>query len=180
MKKGLSLLLVLCLVLGMSLISFGNSNTVTATVTNIKVFINGVEKEFIGANGKPANVIAVDGVSYVPLASIAQSFDKDVKWDGDTMSIHIGDKTAVVEEQAPSDVIHLKNGEWEIGDEIEAGEYYIYWSDGVEGSFVGVFKIKDGEQEVFEIEDNTKFKFENGMFINTFGMDVYLSKMPRK
>ena len=63
------------------------------TAPNIKIVIDGVVQNFKDANGNKVDPVVIDGVTYLPLRSVADAFGKEVSWDGNTSTITIGDST---------------------------------------------------------------------------------------
>jgi hypothetical protein len=89
---------ILTIIVGMSTPAFAAAKDVVkqlkATFTSggkpISLYINGV-KVVKDSTGKAVTPFVVDGVTYVPLKTVADALGKDVKWDATTASVKIND-----------------------------------------------------------------------------------------
>lgn len=59
---------------------------------NIKVYVDGGEVVPKDANGKVVEPFIINGTTYLPVRAVAESFQKDVVWDGATQSVYLGRK----------------------------------------------------------------------------------------
>lgn len=60
------------------------------TAPHFKVIIDGVTQSFKDANGNQVEPVTINGVTYLPLRSVADAFGKEVGWDSATSTITIG------------------------------------------------------------------------------------------
>lgn len=84
MKKGIvSLIIIVTLMVGTSSVLAFNSE-LKATVTNIKLFLNGkrVDKD----------IVIIGESSYLPVKAISEALGLEVSWDGENRAIHLSQK----------------------------------------------------------------------------------------
>ncbi len=62
-----------------------------ATYRDIKVYVDDKQIGYTASNGAYAEPFIVDGTTYIPLRLFSEKLGQDVKWDGDTSSIYIGE-----------------------------------------------------------------------------------------
>lgn len=58
--------------------------------TGLDIYIDGVEMHPTDANGKPVEVFAYEGTTYVPLRAVSEYLGKAVAWDGTNQRVYIG------------------------------------------------------------------------------------------
>ncbi len=78
------------------------SESVEVFYNNIKIFIDGAEivpKDTVGNTVEP---FIYNGTTYLPVRAVANAFNKDVEWDGETSSVYIGKK----DETKPDNYLH--------------------------------------------------------------------------
>lgn len=80
--------LVGIIISGSAALAAGYQRQITVDFLPLKFFINGTEKS--PAHDRPA--FMYNGSTYVPVRFIADSLGQPVEWDGNTMSIYIGEK----------------------------------------------------------------------------------------
>lgn len=83
-----SAFLVMALLL--SAVSFANSSTLSATISDIKVYLDGnafISKDSAGNELKP---LIINGSTYLPVKAISEAVGKPVTWEPKTRSIYIG------------------------------------------------------------------------------------------
>lgn len=95
-KRSLSsmIALALCLTLALGVAATAVSTvtkTLTATYADIKLVVNGVAVTPTDANGATVEPFACDGTTYLPVRAVANALGQDVKWDGETKTIYIGE-----------------------------------------------------------------------------------------
>lgn len=86
-------ILTLILVFALSLTAFG---------ADITVQLNGETIDARDVNGNPVEPFIEDGTTYLPVRAIATALDTDVRWDGETKTVFLGnngDVTAQAGEQ---------------------------------------------------------------------------------
>lgn len=57
----------------------------------VDIYVDGVEMKPTDANGKPVETFVYNGTTYVPLRAVSQSLGKNVKWDGASQRVYIGE-----------------------------------------------------------------------------------------
>ncbi|MEE0868020.1 MAG: peptidylprolyl isomerase [Clostridia bacterium] len=65
--------------------------TFTAYFDNIKVMVNGEEKNLKDTNGNAVEPFIVDGTTYLPVRAISELFNTPISWDGNSKTIYIGE-----------------------------------------------------------------------------------------
>lgn len=95
-KRSLSsmIALALCLTLALGVAVTAASTvtkTLTATYADIKLVVNGTAVTPTDANGNVVEPFACDGTTYLPVRAVANALGQDVKWDGETNTIYIGE-----------------------------------------------------------------------------------------
>ncbi len=68
----------------------------------IKIFIDGGEIVPKDALGKTVEPFIMNGTTYLPVRAVANAFDQDVEWDGETQSVYIGKK----DQTKPDNYLH--------------------------------------------------------------------------
>lgn len=67
------------------------TKTLNATFKNIKIVLNGVQIDPKDASGITVEPFTVDGTTYLPVRAVANALGLDVKWDGETSTVYLGD-----------------------------------------------------------------------------------------
>lgn len=65
--------------------------TFTAYFDNIKVMVNGEEKNLKDTNGSDIEPFIVDGTTYLPVRAISELLGMPVNWDGNSKTVYIGE-----------------------------------------------------------------------------------------
>ena len=63
---------------------------ITALYNDIKIYIDGVKIEPKDANGNMVEPFIYEGTTYLPVRAVGEAFGKQVRWDGNTQSVYIG------------------------------------------------------------------------------------------
>ena len=89
MKK---FILVLCLVLCLGTLSFAASENVTVLINRqVKVSYNEELQQFQNVNGVRVYPLSYEGTTYLPIRAISSLFGTEIKWDGATNSVYLGE-----------------------------------------------------------------------------------------
>ncbi|MBQ9314330.1 MAG: copper amine oxidase N-terminal domain-containing protein [Clostridia bacterium] len=89
MKK---FILVLCFILGLSSFCFAASENVTVLINKqVKVSFNEELQEFQNVKGDRVYPITFEGTTYLPIRAISSLFGSEIKWDGETNSVYLGE-----------------------------------------------------------------------------------------
>lgn len=67
------------------------TKTLNATFKNIKIVLNGVQIDPKDASGNIVEPFVSEGTTYLPVRAIANALGLDVKWDGETSTVYLGD-----------------------------------------------------------------------------------------
>ena len=67
------------------------TKTLNATFKNIKIVLNGVQIDPKDASGNIVEPFVSDGTTYLPVRAVANALGLDVKWDGETSTVYLGD-----------------------------------------------------------------------------------------
>lgn len=67
------------------------TKTLNATYKNIKIVLNGVQIDPKDASGNIVEPFVSEGTTYLPVRAIANALGLDVKWDGETSTVYLGD-----------------------------------------------------------------------------------------
>ena len=98
MKKFMALIIALAMILA-AVPSFADGE--------ISVIIDGTKIEPVDVNGNPAEPFALNGTTYLPVRAVAEAFDLDVSWDGNTRTVFVG---AVADAQLGDEINIVVNG----------------------------------------------------------------------
>lgn len=92
LRSTIALALVLTLALGVAATAASTvTKTLTATYADIKLVVNGIAVTPTDVNGTVVEPFACDGTTYLPVRAVANALGEDVKWDGETKTIYIGE-----------------------------------------------------------------------------------------
>ena len=93
--KGIIIGLILGLIFS-NLIVFAETATkqINAVFNNIKLVVDGVTIEPKDASGNVVEPFIFNGTTYLPVRAVAQAFNKEVEWDGNTNTVYLGSKPA--------------------------------------------------------------------------------------
>ncbi|AOY75291.1 stalk domain-containing protein [Clostridium formicaceticum] len=137
MKKFISGLMVgVTLMTG---IAYATGTQIEVSFRPLKYYVDGIEK----APPTDQAGFIYNGRTYVPLKFVSETLGKEVKWDGDTSSIHIGGKTVATETQ----INHLHNYE--------------------DGTYRGMFADRG------DIQVSVEFKLENNIVTDISFRQLY-------
>ncbi len=92
MSKKYKVIMIMLVILSLASITFGLSNVqkVEAYLTDIKVYSDDKLLNLVDGDGNVIKPLVYNGVSYLPVKTVAETFDKNVSWDGETRSIYLG------------------------------------------------------------------------------------------
>jgi hypothetical protein len=76
------------------------SKEITAHYNNIKIYINNDLISPKDANGNEIEPFIYNGTTYLPVRAVAEAFNEEVSWDGNTNSVYIGSKPEKEEDNA--------------------------------------------------------------------------------
>ncbi|WP_010244319.1 stalk domain-containing protein [Acetivibrio cellulolyticus] len=65
--------------------------TIQVSYDNIKIYVNDKLISPKDGNGKSVEPFICDGTTYLPVRAVSEALGKEVKWDGKTKSIYIGE-----------------------------------------------------------------------------------------
>lgn len=65
--------------------------TIEANYMDIKLVVDGVPITPKDANGKEVEPFVFEGTTYLPVRAVGEALGKDVKWDGETKTVYIGE-----------------------------------------------------------------------------------------
>ncbi len=99
MKKVMAIIVALAMVLAFV--------PVMAADGVISVIVDGTKIQPTNVNGEAVKPFAIDGTTYLPVRAIANAFNFDVEWDGNTRTVFIG---GVVDAAAGEDIQIYING----------------------------------------------------------------------
>lgn len=68
------------------------SKEITAHYNNIKIYINNDLISPKDSNGNEIEPFIYNGTTYLPVRAVAEAFNEEVSWDGNTKSVYIGDQ----------------------------------------------------------------------------------------
>lgn len=71
-------------------------------LTGVTVYVDGVKFEPVDSNGNPIEIFTYNGVTYLPSENLAATLGKSVYWDGDTLSLYLGNSDVVFQQQNTS------------------------------------------------------------------------------
>ena len=74
------------------------SKQISATYKDIKITVDGKTIEPKDANGNPVEPFIADGSTYLPVRAVAEAVGYDVKWDGNTNTVILTKKSAILPE----------------------------------------------------------------------------------
>lgn len=84
--------LTMCLLcVGANAVGNVTTKTLNATFKNIKIVLNGVQIDPKDASGNIVEPFVSEGTTYLPVRAIANALGLDVKWDGETSTVYLGD-----------------------------------------------------------------------------------------
>lgn len=95
-KRFLSLALALVLALALIPTAVLAADTIKkqmieANYMGIKLVVNGIEVTPTDATGHEVEPFASNGTTYLPVRAVAAALGQDVEWDGENMTVYIGD-----------------------------------------------------------------------------------------
>ncbi len=85
------------LISGTVAIAGGTTNLYDVFVGGVKVVVDGKEIRMRDANGNKVEPMIYNGTTYLPVRAIADSFDKEVYWDGPNYTVYLGDMDGELE-----------------------------------------------------------------------------------
>lgn len=65
--------------------------TIEANYMDIKLVVDGVPVTPKDASGKEVEPFVYEGTTYLPVRAVGEALGKDVKWDGETKTVYIGE-----------------------------------------------------------------------------------------
>lgn len=65
--------------------------TIEANYMDIKLVVDGVPVTPKDASGKKVGPFVYEGTTYLPVRAVGEALGKDVKWDGETKTVYIGE-----------------------------------------------------------------------------------------
>lgn len=87
---------------------------IEVTYNNIKIVMDGKEYSPTDANGNTVEPFIYNGTTYLPVRAVANAVGKEVKWDGDTYTVHLNtpgfDSTGDTENPYETDIMTVFNG----------------------------------------------------------------------
>lgn len=89
MKRLLTLLISVALVLSLTVVVSAAAGTKTATLiyNNVKITLDGKEVTPLDANGTPVEPFAIDGTTYLPVRAISNALGLNVGWEQATQTV---------------------------------------------------------------------------------------------
>lgn len=85
-------MLLMALVLGLAIPALAATvKTIEANYMDIKLVVDGVPITPKDANGNVVEPFAFEGTTYLPVRAVGQALGKDVKWDGATKTVYVGE-----------------------------------------------------------------------------------------
>lgn len=128
--------------------------TIDAVYMNVKLVVDGEEITPKDVNGNVVEPFIYNGTTYLPVRAIAEAFDKDVYWDGDTATVYVGDIVKPAKEVYLYDKPYL---ECEKSFEFVAKKLGSNWYDEDVSNYIG-FDL--GE---YEYIDKDTYQFSNSV-----------------
>jgi len=71
--------------------------TIQVSYDNIKIYVNDKLISPKDGNGKSVEPFICDGTTYLPVRAVSEALGKEVKWDGTTKSVYIGEPEVIDE-----------------------------------------------------------------------------------
>lgn len=65
--------------------------TIEANYMDIKLVVDGVPVTPKDASGKAVEPFVYEGTTYLPVRAVGEALGKDVKWDGETKTVYVGE-----------------------------------------------------------------------------------------
>lgn len=85
-------MLLMALVMGLAIPALAATvKTIEANYMDIKLVVDGVPITPKDANGKAVEPFVFEGTTYLPVRAVGEALGKDVKWDGATKTVYIGE-----------------------------------------------------------------------------------------
>ncbi len=85
-------MLLMALVMGLAIPALAATvKTIEANYMDIKLVVDGVPITPKDANGKEVEPFAFEGTTYLPVRAVGEALGKDVKWDGETKTVYVGE-----------------------------------------------------------------------------------------
>ncbi len=94
-KGFISGIIATALVLALSGTALAVAKTATLNYGDMKITINGSAVVPTDADGNKVQPFAIDGITYLPVRSIANLLDMDLSWDSATNTVVLSDKNAL-------------------------------------------------------------------------------------
>ena len=116
-------------------VTHNKNQTISIEYNDIKVTLDGKPVELKDAAGKTVEPFTYKGTTYLPVRAVANLLGVDVKWDGDTSTIYLGEAKYFAQSQASS----------EYGDSTYV-ERYTYDEDGCELTYEVLHTYDDGHE----------------------------------
>lgn len=90
MKRNIFLCLMMFIILSLSMVSYGASETVTATINKeVCIIYNGEIKSFADVNGGKVYPVSYNWTTYLPIRAMSSLFEIPVWWDGANNKIYL-------------------------------------------------------------------------------------------
>ena len=85
-------MLLMALVMGLAIPALAATvKTIEANYMDIKLVVDGVPITPKDASGNVVEPFASQGTTYLPVRAIGEALGKDVKWDGETKTVYVGE-----------------------------------------------------------------------------------------
>ncbi len=111
MKKKLILLVLTILVLSV----VGYSATLQATVTDVKIMLNGNILTMTDANNNEVKPLIVNGTTYLPVRAIGENLGLDVDWSDETRTVILKSDSGAVSIDSGSTSVDISDNQISIG-----------------------------------------------------------------
>jgi hypothetical protein len=87
---------------GLTVWAATGTQNLAVTFRDIKLFIDGTQITPKDANGNVVEPFLYNGTTYLPVRAVGEAFGKTVDWDGNSSSVFVGAKPAVLPTPAPT------------------------------------------------------------------------------
>lgn len=165
MKRRISFIIVVCLVLSLSIVAYASNGSVTKTLfyNNIKVTLNGKEVALKDANGNIVEPFIIDGTTYLPVRGVAGALNLDVDWDSATNTVVLKEKSYLDSSGYPDSSDYPDNSGYSRQNPAPVGVKQTYSVDNWSGKYTATASINSidiGEAALSKIKAANMFNSE--------------------
>jgi len=135
---------ILVVILTFGAMAAMTEKTITV-LTGINIYHDDIKLNPTDVNGKPVELFAYNGTTYLPIRAVANMFDTNIQWEGSTFSVYIGKHSSTKPALYLQDLTWFTGSNWKtiLSDKDNLGNErtnVIYNDSIIEGAINNIYK----------------------------------------